>query len=95
MPLALSAFQMIVICVLTDVCPALSLMLEKPEKDLLQRPPRSKNDHLVNWQLIFQAFCFIGLLQAFFSHFAFVLNLKWYGDFKISEILLVFDKWAE
>jgi sodium/potassium-transporting ATPase subunit alpha len=95
MPLPLSAFQMIVICVLTDVSPALSLMLEKPEKDLLRIPPRSKNDHLVNWQLIFQAFCFIGILQAFLSHFAFVLYLKWYGDFKLSEILLVFDKWTE
>ena len=93
MPLPLSAFQMIVICVLTDVSPALSLMLEKPEKDLLERPPRSKKDHLVNWQLILQAFFFIGLLQAFFSHLSFFLYLHWYGNFKLNEILLVFNKW--
>ena len=91
----LSPFQMLVICVLTDVLPALSLMLEKPEKDLLDRPPRSKKDHLVNWRLIFQAFCFIGLLQAFFSHFSFILYLQWYGKFKISEIFFAFDGWTD
>ena len=94
-PLPLSAFQMIVLCVLTDVCPALSLMLEKPEKDLLTRPPRSKNDHLVNWKLLFQAFFFIGLMQAFFSHLSFFLYLHWYGKFKPEEIIFVFDKWTE
>ena len=91
----LSAFQMIVICVCTDVLPALSLMLEKPERDLLSRPPRSKNDHLVNWKLMFQAYFFIGLMQTVFSHLSFILYLQWYGKFKLSEILLVFDKWTD
>jgi sodium/potassium-transporting ATPase subunit alpha len=94
MPLALSAFQMIVICVITDVCPALSLMLEKPEKDLLQKPPRSKKDHLVNWQLMFQAYLFIGLMQTVFSHLSFILYLQWYGKFRLDEIFLVFDQWT-
>jgi len=94
-PLPLSTFQMLVICVLTDVFPALALMLEKPEKDLLQRPPRSKKDHLVNWQLILQSFFFIGILQAFFSHFSFILYLQWYGKFNLSDLFLVFGDWKD
>jgi sodium/potassium-transporting ATPase subunit alpha len=86
---------MLVICVLTDVFPALSLMLEKPEKDLLRRPPRSKKDHLVNWQLILQSFFFIGILQAFFSHFSFILYLQWYGKFTLKYNFFVFEDWKD
>ena len=94
-PLPLSPFQMIAICVLTDICPALSIMLEKPEKNLLERPPRSKNDHLVDWKLLFQAFLFIGLMEAIFSHAIFFWYLHWYGNFHPSDILLAFDNWKD
>ena len=94
-PLPLSTFQMICICVLTDVCPALSLMLEKPEKNLLKRPPRKESNHLVDWKLMFQAYLFIGLLQTVFSHCLFFWYLQWYGHFEPSAILLAFDKWTE
>jgi len=92
-PLPLSPFQMIAICVLTDICPALSLMLEKPEKNLLTQPPRSKNNHLVDWKLMFQAFLFIGLIETILSHAIFIWYLQWYGNFHLSDILLVYDKW--
>lgn len=64
LPQALSSFQMIIICVGTDVLPALSLIYEKPESDLLLRKPRDrKKERLVNWQLLFHAYFFIGLLE--------------------------------
>jgi len=84
---------MIAICVLTDICPALSLMLEKPEKKLLTQPPRSKNNHLVDWKLMFQAFLFIGLIETILSHVIFIWYLQWHGKFQLSDILFVFDKW--
>jgi sodium/potassium-transporting ATPase subunit alpha len=92
-PLPLSAFLMICICVLTDMLPALSLMFEKPEKDLLMKPPRNKNHHLVDWKLMLQACLFIGLYEAFVSHFCFFLYLNWYGHFHYSDIFFVYDKW--
>ena len=92
-PLPLSAFLMIIICVLTDMFPALSLMLEKPESNLLKRPPRSKNDHLVDITLIFQAYAFLGMMEAIFSHCLFFWYLKWYGGFQASDILFGFDYW--
>lgn len=92
-PLPLSAFLMICICILTDMFPALALMLEKPEKNLLKRPPRSKKDHLVDWKLIIQAYFFIGVIEAVFSHLVYFKYLEWYGNFSAKDIIFVFDNW--
>ena len=55
----------VIICVATDVLPALSLVLEKPEADLLSRPPRNpKRDRLVTWRLLLHAYGFLGLLES-------------------------------
>jgi sodium/potassium-transporting ATPase subunit alpha len=85
---------MICICILTDMFPALALMFEKPEKDLLKKPPRDKNQHLVDWKLIIQAYLFIGLFEGFFSHLVFFIYLIWYGGFHISDIFFAYDKWG-
>jgi sodium/potassium-transporting ATPase subunit alpha len=85
---------MIVICVLTDIWPSLAMMVEKPEKDLMLEPPRRvKKDHLVDFKLLFHAYFFIGLMEAFFSHFMYFLYLYWYGGFSPSDVFLAFDKW--
>ena len=94
-PLPLSAFLMICICIMTDMFPALALMLEKPEKDLLKRPPRRKNDHLVDFTLIFQAYVFLGCIEAFFSHCLFFWYMDWYAHLKPWDILFAFDNWKE
>jgi sodium/potassium-transporting ATPase subunit alpha len=70
-------------------------MFEKPEKDLLLMPPRNKDHHLVDWKLILQACLFIGLFEAFVSHFCFFLYLDWYGHFHSSDVLFVYDKWSD
>jgi sodium/potassium-transporting ATPase subunit alpha len=65
LPQALSNIQMILICVVTDVLPALSLVMEQPEADLLLRKPRNrKKDRLVDGRLIFHAYFFIGVLES-------------------------------
>jgi sodium/potassium-transporting ATPase subunit alpha len=66
LPQILSNLQMIIICVGTDVLPALSLVMEKPEADLLLRRPRvPKKDRLANWRLILHAYFFLGILESF------------------------------
>ncbi|BGP13453.1 hypothetical protein JCM10213_001777 [Rhodosporidiobolus nylandii] len=68
LPQALSSIQMILICAVTDVLPALSLCFEKPEADLLTRPPRNrKTDRLANWRLLLQAYAFLGLIESLTS----------------------------
>jgi sodium/potassium-transporting ATPase subunit alpha len=67
-PQILSSFLMIIICCLTDCAAAITLAYEKPEADLMLRPPRNpKKDRLVNTRLIFHAYFFVGLLQCFLS----------------------------
>ncbi|KAJ6544406.1 hypothetical protein B0H19DRAFT_300887 [Mycena capillaripes] len=67
-PQALSSIQMIIICVATDVLPALSLVYEKPEADLLLRKPRNrKTDRLADVRLLGHAYFFIGLLETLTS----------------------------
>ncbi|KAL5407068.1 hypothetical protein PMIN03_007394 [Paraphaeosphaeria minitans] len=67
-PQILSSFLMIVICCFTDCAAAITLAYEKPESDLMLRPPRSpKKDRLVNTRLIFHAYFIVGLLECFLS----------------------------
>lgn len=64
-PQALSSIQMIIICVVTDVLPALSLVYERPEADLLLRKPRDrKKDRLADAKLLCHAYFFIGVLES-------------------------------
>lgn len=64
LPQILSSFLMIIICCFTDCAAATAMAYEKPEADVLLRPPRNaKKDRLVNWQLVLQAYGFIGILE--------------------------------
>lgn len=64
LPQILSSFLMIIICCCTDCAAATALAYEKPEADVLTRPPRNaKKDRLVNWKLVLQAYGFIGVLE--------------------------------
>jgi sodium/potassium-transporting ATPase subunit alpha len=68
LPQVLSSFLMIIICCFTDCAAATVLALEAPEADVMLRPPRNpKTDRLVDWQLMLQAYGFIGVLQTISS----------------------------
>ncbi|PSR80352.1 hypothetical protein BD289DRAFT_490855 [Coniella lustricola] len=68
LPQILSSFLMIIICCFTDCIAAIVLAYEKPEADLLLRPPRDlKTTKLVNWQLVFHSYAFIGTIEAVLS----------------------------
>lgn len=64
LPQVLSSFLMIIICCFTDCAAATAIAYEKPEADVLTRPPRNaKKDRLVNAKLIFQAYGLIGVIE--------------------------------
>jgi len=76
LPQALSSIQMILICVVTDVLPALSLVYEQPEADLLLRKPRDrKKDRLADPKLICHAYFFIGMLESLAAMTGYVRSL--------------------
>jgi len=65
LPQILSNIQMILICVVTDVLPAIALCFEKPEMGVMTRRPRNvKKDRLVNWKLLFHAYFFLGVIES-------------------------------
>ncbi|SLM35767.1 h k atpase alpha [Lasallia pustulata] len=68
LPQILSSFLMIVICCFTDCAAATALAYERPEADVMLRPPRNpKKDKLVDWKLLLQAYGFLGFQEAFAS----------------------------
>lgn len=68
LPQALSNIQMILICVLTDLGPALSMCFEKREADLLLRKPRDrKKERLADFRLLAHAYFFLGVLESLTS----------------------------
>jgi magnesium-transporting ATPase (P-type) len=67
---------MILICIFTDLFPALSMVYEKPEADLLLRKPRNrKTERLVDFKLLLQAYGFIGVIETLTSMVGYVCIL--------------------
>lgn len=65
-PLALTVTQILAIDLGTDLLPALALGTEKPEPDVMQRPPRKRDQPLVDRGLALRAFAWLGALEAIF-----------------------------
>ena len=68
LPQVLSSFLMIIICCFTDCAAATMLAYEKPEADLMRRPPRNhKKDKLVDWRMLSWSYGFVGVLETTLS----------------------------
>ncbi|EMD41765.1 hypothetical protein CERSUDRAFT_90341 [Gelatoporia subvermispora B] len=93
LPQMLSNIQMILICVATDVLPALSMCLETPEVGLLERKPRNvKTERLADWRLIFQAYAFLGVLESLCAMSMSFWYLQQKG-IRFSNLVLGFGNW--
>jgi len=83
-PLPLTIIQILAVDLGTDMLPALALGAEKPDPDVMSRPPRARGERLLSWGLIARAYLFLGVLEAAASMavFFFVLDAAgWrYGD---------------
>ncbi|KAF5000455.1 hypothetical protein FGRMN_1786 [Fusarium graminum] len=95
-PLPLSAFLMIIICVFTDLFLSLSLIMEKEEFDLLSLPPRNhKRDHLINAKIYTQAYFFTGFMETITAHAMFFLYMWRYAKLPVSELFFLFEGYSE
>lgn len=71
---------MIVLCIGTDMAPAISLAYENGELDIMERMPRnSKHDHLVTNKLVAFSYMQVGLIEVMSSMFAYFYTLNDYG----------------
>ena len=66
LPLPLSSFQMLIICVFTDIFDALALVQEQPESAIMSRPPVDRRfNKLVDYKMVIQAYLFYGNICTF------------------------------
>jgi Ca2+-transporting ATPase len=77
MPLALGVRQILAIDLGTDLFPALALGSDAPEPDVMERPPRSKDQPLVETRLLQRSFLWLGLIEAALCYLAFYFVNNW------------------
>lgn len=95
-PLPLSSFLMIIICVFTDLFLSLSLIMEKEEFDLLSLPPRNhKRDHLINIKIYIQAYLFTGFMETITAHSMYFLYYWKMARIPVREMFFLFEGYTE
>lgn len=95
-PLPLSSFLMIIICVFTDLFCSLSLIMEQQEFDLLDLPPRNhKKDHLINIKVYIQSYLFMGVMQTVCAHSMYFLYYWKYARIPMRSLWLAFEKYSD
>jgi Ca2+-transporting ATPase len=77
MPLALGVKQILAIDLGTDLFPALALGSEKPEPDVMERPPRKKSKPLIDNKLLQRSFLWLGLIEAALCFLSFYFINNW------------------
>jgi sodium/potassium-transporting ATPase subunit alpha len=79
-PLPLTVVLILAIDLGTDIVPALGLGAEKPETDVMHKPPRPRNERLLTRNLLLMSYGVVGMVQAaagFFSYFIILLDGGW------------------
>ena len=79
-PLALNVKQILAIDLGTDIFPALALGTEKPEPDVMLRPPRKRSQPLVDRPLLVRAFLWLGVIEAVLCYLGFFFVYDWIAD---------------
>ena len=64
MPLALTIPQVLAVDLGTDMIPALGLGTERPQSDVMDLPPRSRNERLLGLPILLRAYLFLGGIEA-------------------------------
>ncbi|OMJ72750.1 hypothetical protein SteCoe_28731 [Stentor coeruleus] len=88
-PVPLSPVLMMVMCLLTEIFPALSLIYENPEDDIVKSENNNINmrkkhkkphrDHIIAWSTILFAYFQMGIIQAMAGFFAYFTVMNDYG----------------
>jgi potassium/sodium efflux P-type ATPase len=78
-PPALTILQILAVDLGTDMVPALALGAETPEPGMMNRPPRAKQEFLLNAPVIIRAYLFLGVIEAVLSMLGFFIVWWSYG----------------
>ena len=91
-PLPLTVMQILAVDLGTDMMPALGLGTELPEQGIMDQPPRSKKDTLLNKRIVVKAFFWYGLIASIISMAAyfFVNVLNGWPDVPLAESGIIY-----
>ncbi len=78
-PLPLSVIQILSIDLGSDMLPGLALGSENPEKNIMKRPPVSKNEKILDWEVFKRGYFFLGIIEATAAMVAFISFLLLHG----------------
>lgn len=84
-PPALTILQILAVDLGTDMVPALALGAEPPEAGIMQQPPRSKQEFLLNTPLLLRAYGFLGVIEALLSMLGFLI-VWWSHGYSIADL---------
>ncbi len=86
-PMPLSVIQILLIDLGSDQLPGLGLGAEKPERHIMQRPPVSRGEKILDWEVFKRGYFMNGVFEGMAAMFAFLgflfLNGWQYGDLDI------------
>lgn len=85
-PLPLTIIQILAVDLGTDMLPALALGAERPDPDIMRRPPRPRSERLLDWGTLLRAYLFLGPLEAVAGMAAFFFVLHG-GDWQYGVML--------
>jgi len=74
-PLPLTVVLILSIDLGTDILPALGLGVERPEEDVMQRPPRQRTERMLSRNLLFMSYGITGMMQAAAGFYAYFMVL--------------------
>ncbi len=78
-PLPLSVIQILSIDLGSDMLPGLALGSEKPEKNIMHRPPAGSQEKILDWEVFKRGYFFVGIIEATAAMAAFVSFLLLHG----------------
>jgi sodium/potassium-transporting ATPase subunit alpha len=78
-PLPLSVIQILSIDLGSDMVPGLALGSEKPEKNIMKRPPIATTERILDWEVFKRGYFFIGMIEAIAAMSAFISFLLLHG----------------
>ena len=78
-PLALDVMPILAIDLGTDIVPALALGSEPPEPEIMNRPPRDLNEHVITRSMLFRSYLWLGPIQSIAAMSAFFFQYWTHG----------------
>ena len=63
----------------TDILPGVALGSERPEKNIMNRPPVGRNEKILDWEVFKRGYFFLGIIEATAAMTAFISFLLLHG----------------